>query len=58
MGCGSSAAEKHTSEPDPVTKSRPSIKTSSTSEIEDLIGKKIPKVFFFIKKCSYWCNLN
>lgn len=55
MGCGSSAAEKHTSEPDPVSKSRPSIKTASTSEIEDLIGKKIPKVFFD-SKGSYWCN--
>ena len=55
MGCGSSAAEKHTSEPDPVSKSRPSIKTASTSEIEDLIGKKIPKVYFD-SKGSYWCN--
>ncbi|KAM3132197.1 hypothetical protein pb186bvf_015657 [Paramecium bursaria] len=41
MGCGSS--NQSTSEPDKSSK-RQSLKSSTTAEIEDLIGKKIPKL--------------
>lgn len=43
MGCGSSNPSQPPAEPEQKMRTS-SIKTSSTSEIEDLIGKKIPKV--------------
>lgn len=43
MGCGSSNSSQQPAEPEQKQRTS-SIKTSSTSEIEDLIGKKIPKV--------------